>query len=574
MASKIYLIRHGITEGNLKRWFYGAADIPLAEEGKTELVRLKEKGIYPEVPEDADMYTTGLIRTEQTFEIIFGNRPHKTIDNFKEMRFGEYECSTYDELKDYEDFDAWAWDTTGDVKLPGAESKNEFAARIAEGLKELRGYHALKELSHRHSGKDSVSVVVCHGGVISACMMMLFPEVNGNMWDWMPNPGFGYCIELENGEPSMYTKITDMKKLGFGLMRLPKRDDGEYDMEQVKAMVDLFIAKGFTYFDTAWGYDNGKSEEAAKTALVDRYPREAYQLATKLPAWCASTEAEAKAMFETSLARTGVDYFDYYLLHNLGDARTETFDNFHIWDFLAEKKAVGQIKHLGFSMHDRADKLDEILTAHPEMDFVQLQINYADWESATVEARKCYEVARKHHKPVIVMEPVKGGSLAKLPAHVEEIFKSANDDASISSWAIRYAASLPGVMMVLSGMSSLEQMEDNLETMVDFRPLNEMEHGVIAEVVEELDKMPQVPCTDCRYCVKGCPQNVAIPGIFKAMNNQMIYGNVAGAKGNYAFATGGVNVASKCIGCGACEEVCPQHIKIVEQLKKAVEMFE
>lgn len=573
MASKIYLIRHGITEGNQKKWFYGAADLPLAEEGREELQRLKEKNIYPEFPEDADLYTTGLLRTEQTFEILFGDKPHKAIENLKEMRFGEYECTTYEEVKQYEDFDKWAWDTTGDVKLPGAESKNEFAARIAEGVKELRGYHRLKELSHRHSGKDSVSVVVCHGGVIAAAMMILFPEVNGNMWDWMPQPGYGYCIEFEEGEPRVYTKITDMKKLGFGFMRLPKKD-GAYDMEQVKEMVDLFLEQGFTYFDTAWGYDNGKSEEALKEALVDRYPREAFQLATKLPAWLAANEEEAKAMFETSLKRTGVEYFDYYLLHNLGDARTENFDKFDIWDFLAKKKEEGLIKHLGFSMHDRAEKLDEILTAHPEMDFVQLQINYADWESPTVEARKCYEVARKHHKPIIIMEPVKGGSLAKLPAHIEAIFRKSRPDASIASWALRYAASLPGVMMVLSGMSDMDQMRDNVETMADFRPLNEVDHCVIEEVVAELDKMPQVPCTDCRYCVKGCPQGVAIPGIFRAMNNQMVYGNEEGAKGNFAWETKGGGVPSKCIGCGACEEVCPQHIKIMEQLKKAVEMFE
>ena len=213
MASKIYLIRHGITEGNLKRWFYGSTDLPLTEEGKDELRRLKEKGVYPEIPADADMYTTGLTRTEQTFQILFGDREHKVIENLKEMGFGKYECCTYDEVKEYEDFDTWAWDTTGDVKLPGAESKNEFAARIAEGLKELRGYHALKELSHRHSGADSVSVVVCHGGVISAAMMLLFPEANGNMWDWMPNPGFGYCIEFENGEPAAYTKILEEENL-------------------------------------------------------------------------------------------------------------------------------------------------------------------------------------------------------------------------------------------------------------------------------------------------------------------------------------------------------------------------
>ena len=573
MASKIYFIRHGITEGNKKRWFYGASDISLSDEGRETLQALASKGIYPVLPEDADLYTTGMVRTEETFKILFGDRAHKAIDKLQEMNFGEYECKTYDELKDFPEFEAWAWDKTGDVKLPGAESKNEFAARISAGLKELRGYHRLKELSHRHSGADSVSLIVCHGGVISAMMMELFPDVKGNMWDWMPQPGFGYCVEFKDSEPSKYKKVSDMKKLGFGLMRLPKID-GEYDVKQIEDMVDLFLERGFTYFDTAWGYDNGKSECVTKQVLVDRHPRESFQLATKLPAWLASSEDEAKAMFDTSLERTGAGYFDYYLLHNLGDNRTATFDDFHIWDFLASKKEEGLIKHLGFSMHDRADKLDEILTAHPEMDFVQLQINYADWESPTVEARKCYEVARKHHKPIIIMEPVKGGSLAKLPDHIEPIFKGVDADATIASWALRYAASLPGVMMVLSGMSSLEQMQDNVETMDDFNPLNEIDHIYVDQVREALDAMPQVPCTDCRYCVKGCPQGVAIPGIFKAMNNEFIYGNTAGAKGNYGFATMGGGLASKCIDCGACEEVCPQHIKIVDELKKAVEMFE
>ena len=279
-------------------------------------------------------------------------------------------------------------------------------------------------------------------------------------------------------------------------------------------------------------------------------------------------------MFETSLERTGAGYFDYFLLHNLGDKRTPFFDDYHIWDFLAEKKEQGLIKNLGFSMHDRAEKLDEILTAHPEMDFVQLQINYADWESPTVEARKCYEVARKHHKPIIVMEPVKGGSLAKLPEHVEEIFREHNADCSMASVALRYAASLPGVMMVLSGMSNMEQMEDNVATMENFQPLNEIDHIYVDKMREALDAMPQVPCTDCKYCVKGCPQQVNIPGIFRAMNNQMIYGNEEGARGNFAWETRAGGVPSKCVECGACEEVCPQHIKIMDELKKAVEMFE
>lgn len=573
MVSRIYLIRHGITEGNQKRWFYGKADLPLAEVGRETLKDLAARGIYPHIPEDADCYTTGLLRTEQTFQIIFGERPRKVIHNMREMEFGDYECQTYDQLKDYELFDQWCYDQSGDAKLPGGESRNEFAARISEGLKELIGYHRLKELSHRHSGKDAISVLVCHGGVISAAMQELFPEVNGNMWDWIPDPGFGYMVEFEEGEPIMYEKIADIKKLGFGLMRLPMNGE-EVDLAQTKEMVDLFLSKGFTYFDTAYGYLDGKSEEAAKAALVDRHPRDSFQLATKLPAWAAATEEEAKAMFETSLERTGAGYFDFFLLHNLGDTRTGAFDEFHIWDFLAEKKAAGKIVNLGFSIHDKADKLEEILKAHPEMDFVQLQINYADWESPTVESRKCYETARRYGKPVIVMEPVKGGSLATLPKQVSDIFKEADGEASLSSWAIRYAASLDGVLTVLSGMSSLEQMKDNLATMEEWKPLSEEEQKVVERVTEALEEIPHVPCTACRYCEKGCPQQIAIPGIFRALNNQMIYGNREGAEGNYAWETRAGGIASKCIECGKCEEVCPQHIQIIEELKKAKALFE
>lgn len=230
------------------------------------------------------------------------------------------------------------------------------------------------------------------------------------------------------------------------------------DIEQTKQMVDLFLSKGFTYFDTAYGYLNGKSEKAIKAALVDRYPRESYQLATKLPAWTgAKTAEEARAMLATSLERTGAGYFDFYLLHNLGDNRTEAFDRFGIWDFLAEQKAKGVIKHLGFSFHNKADVLDDLLNKHPNMEFVQLQINYADWESASIQSRACYEVARKHGKPVVIMEPVKGGSLANLPEKIAAPMKEFAPNASLPSWAIRYAASLDGLVTVLSGMSSLEQ---------------------------------------------------------------------------------------------------------------------
>ncbi|MDR1060212.1 MAG: aldo/keto reductase, partial [Clostridiales bacterium] len=264
----------------------------------------------------------------------------------------------------------------------------------------------------------------------------------------------------------------EIGKLGFGLMRLPMAGD-EVDMEQTIKMVDLFMEKGFTYFDTAYGYINGKSEVAAGKALVERYPRESFQLATKLPAWAgAKTAQEARDMFWTSLERTGAGYFDFYLLHNLGAGRTEAFDKFGIWDFLREQKREGRIRHLGFSLHASADYLDEMLNLHPDMEFVQLQINYADWRSSTVQSEKCFEVARKHGKPVIVMEPVKGGALAKIPEAAASVLKQANPAASLPSWAIRFAASLDGVITVLSGMSTLAQMEDNLSCMERFAPLS------------------------------------------------------------------------------------------------------
>lgn len=366
----------------------------------------------------------------------------------------------------------------------------------------------------------------------------------------------------------------EIGKLGFGLMRLPMIGE-DVDIEQTKQMVDMFLEKGFTYFDTAYGYINGKSEEAVKVALVERYPRESFQLATKLPAWAgAKTKEDAQNMFWTSLERTGAGYFDYYLLHNLGDSRTQSFYDFEIWDFLAEQKAKGLIKHLGFSMHDKADALDEILTKHPEMEFVQLQINYADWESATIQSRKCYEVARKHNKPIIVMEPVRGGSLANPPEKISSILKKANPVASISSWAIRYATSMDGLVTVLSGMSNIEQMEDNLSYMKDFKPLTDAERKVIQEVQDVLKNTPSIPCTDCKYCVKDCPENIAIPQIFGAMNTYLLYDNLKGAKGNYAWATGSGGKASQCISCGQCESACPQHIQIVEELQKVAAVLE
>ena len=365
----------------------------------------------------------------------------------------------------------------------------------------------------------------------------------------------------------------NIPKLGFGLMRLPKIGE-EIDIEQVKQMVDLFMDAGFTYFDTAYGYGEGASERAAKEALVDRYPRDSFYLATKLPAWTATSLEDAHQMFYTSLERTGAGYFDFYLLHNLGPSRTEKFDEYGIWDFLAERKKEGLIRHLGFSMHDTAEALDKVLTEHPEMEFVQLQINYKDWEDKDVQSRACYEVARKHGKPVIIMEPVKGGSLATLPEAAAAPLKAVRPDMSLASWGVRFAASLEGLVTVLSGMSSVEQMENNISFMKEFQPLNDAEYAAIDETVKCLQAIPTIPCTECSYCTKGCPQNIPIPGVLKAYNIVKVYENVNAASGSYGFATRNGGKASDCVECGQCESACPQGIKIMEVLKQAAEAFD
>ena len=362
-------------------------------------------------------------------------------------------------------------------------------------------------------------------------------------------------------------------KLGFGLMRLPMAE-GKIDIEQVKEMVDLFMDAGFRYFDTAYGYNDGDSERAARTALIDRYPRESFYFATKLPAWTAKTEEDAKQMFYTSLERTGAGYFDFYLLHNIGKGRLEFFDNFGIWDFLAARKAEGLIRHLGFSAHCTPEMLDEVLTAHPDMEFVQLQINYADWESEGVQARKCYEVARAYGKPVVIMEPVKGGMLSSLPDAAAAPLLKAAPEKSLASWALRFVASLDGLVTVLSGMSNTEQMKENLALMRDLPPFTEAEKAALEETRKYLAGVPQVPCTGCSYCTKGCPQSIPIPDIFTAYNQYKVYDNLTAAQRFYGFVTRGGQKASTCVECGQCESVCPQSIAIIDELKHAAAALE
>ncbi len=365
-------------------------------------------------------------------------------------------------------------------------------------------------------------------------------------------------------------------KLGFGLMRLPEFEvDGQktIDIEQVKTMVDLFMEAGFTYFDTAFGYHDGRSETAAREAIVDRYPRESFQLATKLPAWMAKDAADARSMIETSLSRTQAGYFDYYLLHNLGEERTAMFDAFGLWDFARDLRERGIIRKLGFSMHDKAEELERILDAHPDVDFVQLQINYADWESPKIESRKCYEVARAHGLPIIVMEPVKGGSLMRLSDAASAPLRALDAQASFASWALRFAASLPGVERVLSGMSTIDQVKDNVCTMRDFTVLDSREQQAIEQARLALANDQTVDCTDCKYCVGRCPMGIAIPAIFESLNIMATYGDEHRAKENYLW-NASRGPAHRCIACRKCESVCPQHIHIVDELARAKELFD
>lgn len=355
------------------------------------------------------------------------------------------------------------------------------------------------------------------------------------------------------------------KNFGFGLMRLPMIGE-DVDIEQTKKMVDAFFAKGFNYFDTAHGYIDGKSELAAKECLTSRYPRESYILTNKLSGNYFSSGEEIRPLFESQLEACGVEYFDFYLMHAMSKDRFESYQSMKAMEICQELKAEGKIRHIGMSFHDKAEVLDEILNQWPDIEVVQIQFNYVDFEDDKVESRKCYEVCRKHNKPVIVMEPVKGGSLVNLPTTAQKVLDGLKGGSN-ASYAIRFAAGFEGMMMVLSGMSNLEQMEDNLSFMENFQPLNGEEQEAIQKVTAIFRNQGLIPCTGCRYCTEVCPQGIAIPELFACLNAKKQENTEA------EYPTDSTK-ASECIKCGKCEEICPQNLNIRELLVVAAEELE
>lgn len=365
-------------------------------------------------------------------------------------------------------------------------------------------------------------------------------------------------------------------KMGFGCMRLPLLDEADpksIDIEQFKQMVDVFMEAGNTYFDTAFVYHEGESETALGKALVARYPRDSFTLATKCLAWAMPDKEATQNCLNVSLKRLGTDYIDFFLLHNVGGKRTAKFDEYDMWNYAQEQKAAGKIRYVGFSMHDNAKALDKLLEEHPEMDFVQLQVNYLDWDDPHNDAKALMEVAAKHGKPVIIMEPARGGKLCKLPQNAAAILTEAAPGSTQAEWAYRFCWNLPDVAAVLSGMSTIEHTRQNVQSYANNRPFTEGERAALDNAVAALRSLAEIPCTACNYCVKGCPSSVKIPQVMELLNLESMTGDHEFAKGLYSWQTADGR-ASACIRCGLCESMCPQQIDIINQLERAAELYE
>ncbi len=358
---------------------------------------------------------------------------------------------------------------------------------------------------------------------------------------------------------------------GFGCMRLPMNGK-EVDIPHFSKMVDYFLESGFNYFDTAHGYLDGKSELALKEALTSRYPREDYILVNKLSSPYFNSKEEILPYFNRQLEACGVDYFDFYLMHAQERNNFQKYKKCEAYETAFELKRQGKVKHVGLSFHDKAYVLDQILTEYPEIEAVQIQFNYLDYFDPSVEGKKCYDVCRKHNKPIIIMEPVKGGSLVKLPPEADRLLKNFGTYSN-AGFALRYCAGFEGVIMTLSGMGSIAMMEDNIKTMKDFVPLNDEENKALLEIKKIVDKQSLIQCTACKYCVAGCPKNISIPEIFASYNDYKSFGNW-NAEYYLSLHKDNGGKASDCIGCGKCEEICPQHLEIKKLLKNIAQSFE
>ncbi|MCR5762978.1 MAG: aldo/keto reductase [Treponema sp.] len=368
--------------------------------------------------------------------------------------------------------------------------------------------------------------------------------------------------------------LSKMSKLGFGLMRLPEKD-GIIDIERVKTMVDKYMKTGMNYFDTAYIYHGGKSESAAKQAVVDRYPRDSFMIATKLPAWEIKQESDVERIFNDQLERTGAGYFDFYLLHSIEDgANYDTYEKYDCFSWGLKKKEQGLIKHFGFSFHGSPELLEQVLDRHPEVEFVQIQLNYLDRTNPVVRSQKLYDILHKRNIPMIIMEPVRGGMLASMAPEIEAKFKGKRPNDSVASWALRYVGSLDGVMTILSGMSTEEQMDDNIKTFTGFEPLSAEEMKIIDEVTDEILRIPQIGCTACRYCTDGCPMHISIPDVFRTVNTLRRYPDDWRAKNFYSGLVTRSGKAADCVSCGQCEGVCPQHLPIIKLLKEAAKILD
>ena len=372
----------------------------------------------------------------------------------------------------------------------------------------------------------------------------------------------------------MSIDLSKMPKLGFGMMRLPEKD-GVIDHELVCRMVDKYMDAGMNYFDTAYVYHGGKSEVAAREALVKRYPRDSFMIATKLPAWEIHKPEDVDRLFNEQLERAGVDYFDFYLLHSIEDGSNyDTYVKYDCFSWGVKMKEAGKIRHFGFSFHGSPELLEEIVDAHPEVEFVQIQYNYLDRTNPVVRSQRLYEILHERNIPIIVMEPVRGGMLANMAPEIEAKFKAARPDASVASWALRFVGSQPGVMTILSGMSNEEQMDDNIATFKDFEPISDSEFALVNEVTEEILSMPQIGCTACRYCCDGCPMKISIPDVFRTINTLRRYPDDWRSKNFYNGLVQRSGRASACIACGQCERVCPQHLPIIDLMKEASEILD